>query len=349
MNVFCKFFIFSLLGNEIYGLKLSSQPILEVVTPPGLYPTEIENFCYVGERPRYSTCGAIGWFHGDQYLATVNFEAGAICTYRVDFEMFRCTPHQILYGSDLGVLRSAENLSFNPDESMVAVSINHRSQVNVYPVDKMSHLIGPDPIVVIKPPGKNVHGVRFANQSKYLVCTAVRGSDRIFVYKYNERATFSLVSFLDDQFIPYKAKSIDFTKDDSYLAIVFASNVTSEVSSPGGLVAIYPFDKKRGKIGLKPTSVYFSPEEFKGGEDIRFYKDDSLLFISDHVHDKIVILTFDKTKGEIGERVFETKNPQARISFPHGLGLSQDGNFVGISNYGTDSFSIYRLESGPSR
>ena len=154
--------------------------------------------------------------------------------------------------------------------------------------------------------------------------------------------TFNLTCKLENPYRPSKAKSIDFTKDDRYMAIVFASNVNEKQSIPNGLIAIYPFDPIRGVIATKPTCI-FRDDAFKGGEDIRFYKDDSCLLISDHVNDRIVAYRFDQIKGTIGQKIAEIGNPDAKLSFPHGIGLSSNGKFLGVANYGNDNFSIYTV------
>ena len=160
--------------------------------------------------------------------------------------------------------------------------------------------------------------------------------------------TFELVCKLENEHRPVKAKSIDFTKDDRFIAIVFASNVTQNHSNPAGLIAIHSFDKEFGTISKDPTSLYIHPDQFQGGEDIRFLKGDSHLLVSDPVHDKILIYRFDLTNGKICKKVSEIANPDARLSFPHGICPSSDGRFLGVSNYGNDNFSIYPLDAALS-
>ncbi|MBI5273923.1 MAG: beta-propeller fold lactonase family protein [Chlamydiales bacterium] len=345
-NIMSSIFVFLLISVRLFSLSISRQPVCEMSTPNSLYSSNTFQSFYVGSQQRFSTCSGVAWAPDQEYLATVNFEAGAICLYKFNQKTSQCSLFQVVYGGKAATLYSGENLSFSPDGALLAVSVNHSRAINIYKVNSKTHHIDTNPTTVIISKNPNVHGVRFSNQTNYLALTTVRGDSAVALYKRkkrNNKTEFDFISELKSEFAPLKAKSIDFTKDDNYAAVIYAVNVTKTPSSPDGLIAIYKFDRERGILGPEPTFIYHNPEEFNGGEDIRFYKDDSCIFVSDHVHHKIRVYAFDKENGTIGEKVFEIENPDARLSFPHGIGLSPDGKYIGVANYGNDNFSIYKI------
>jgi len=331
----------------IFGFSLQKIPVCEVFTPKSLYGDKIFQTSFVGDRHRFSTCGGVAWFHDNNYLATVNFEGGFICTYRFDKSDNQFIPLQIIHHTEEAPLFSAENLSFSSDGTLLAVSMNHAKQVNVYRVSTQTHLIDPVPVAIVQPKDRNVHGVRFSRDNKYLACTAVRGANLVSVYKLeekNQNLELKLVSHLPNRFLRSKPKSLDFSHDDAYVAVVYAANVIFTPNKTRGLIALYKFDKNTGIIAPEPTSVYRSKHGFDGGEDINFSPDDAYLIISEHAQDRIIVHEFDKIHGTIGKKISELKNPESRISFPHGINISSDGKYLAVAHYGDDKFSIYMID-----
>jgi len=340
----------------LLGLPINQTPLCEVFTPKALYGDKVFQTSFVGDRSRFSTCGGVAWFHDDNYLASVNFEGGFICTYKFNKSENQFIPLQTIHHTEEAPLFSAENLSFTSDGKLLAVSMNHSKQVNIYRVSPQTHLIDPEPVAIVRPKDRNVHGVRFSRDDRYLACTAVRGSNLVSIYKLegykpeacdtqeiSRKLELTPVSTLENRFLTSKPKSLDFSHDDRYVAVVYAVNVVSTPNKARGLIAIYTFDKETGVIAPEPMSVYRSKQKFDGGEDINFSLDDSFVIISEHAQDRIIIHEFDKTRGIIGKKVSEIKNPEAQLSFPHGLNISSDGKYLAVANYGDDKFSLYSI------
>jgi len=324
----------------LFGVSISNTPVCEVFTPKSLYGDKVFKISFVGDRSRASTCGGVAWFHDDNYLATVNFEGGFICTYKFNKSENQFVPLQIVHETQDAKLFSAENVTFSPDGKLLAVSMNHTKKINVYRVSTETHLIDPIPVVILQQKERNVHGIRFSHNNNYLASTTVRGSSPITIYK-REEERVKLISQLENSFKLLKPKSLDFTHDDTYIAVVYAANVINIPNKTSGLVAIFKFDKNTGIIDPNPVSLYQDNDNFDGGEDINFSPDDSCIFISEHARDRIIVHEFDKIHGKIGKRITELKNPEARLSFPHGLNISSDGKYLAVAHYGDDKFSVY--------
>ncbi len=326
-----------LLYMFLLAFAISSEPICEVVTPESVFPPERNcETCFVGEIARNSTCSGISWFHGDEYIATVHFEAGSLCTYQVNRAATQCILRQtILLDQELV---SGDHLTMNSEGNWMAVTVNHRQQIHLFRVDRMTHRIDPEPAYSIRNKDPNVHGVRFSRNGQFLLTTAIRGRGRIAVYQLD--SSMAPISYLHNKYHPLKPKSLDFSHDDEYLAVVYAANVTKVPIALDGLIAIYRFDK--GRIDPEPISTYID-EDFKGGEDIRFYPDDSALFVSDHGQNRILVYRFHN--GKIGGKIAQLENPTSRLSFPHGIAVSENGKFLAVTNYGHDNFAIYSISS----
>lgn len=322
---------------------IEKNPVCEIFTPQALYTgKKIQSF-FAGDKQRSSTCSGVAWFHNDEYIATVNFQAGCICTYHFNKSEQRCIPMQVIQQSEKAKLIGIENLSFSNDGTLLAVSVNHSQQIILYNVNKETHLIDPEPVAIEKHSDKCVHGIRFSNDGRYLACTTIRGASVITTYELKKsmnKVKLTKVADLANAFLPFKPKSLDFTKDDAYVAVVFSANVTAVPNEIGGMIAIYPFDKNTGVIDSQPTSVYINNEEFKGGEDIKFNQDDSSLFVSVQASDKIMV--FDFSQGQIGNQTHEMSKNNG-LNFPHGIGISSNGKYLGVANYGDDKFAIYAI------
>jgi len=341
--------IIILMTTELFGFLIHTTPMCEVFTPRSLHENIDQITFIVGNRKRVSTCSGVAWFHDNNYLATVNFEGGFICTYRFNKDNNQFIPLQIIHDSNDAKLVGADNIAVSDDGILLAVSINRSQQVNVYSINTETHLIDPVPAAIVKHKDPAVHGVRFSHDNNYVACTTIRGDNSVTIYKLekdkeNKKVSLALVSNLKNRFKILKPKSLDFTQDDNYVAIVYAANVTTVKNLVTGLVAIHKFDKNTGIIDEKSISIYRNNREFVGGEDINFSPDDSCIFISEHARDRILVHEFDKIHGKIGKRIAELKNPEARLSFPHGIKISSDGKYLAVANYGDDKCSIYGVD-----
>jgi 6-phosphogluconolactonase (cycloisomerase 2 family) len=327
------------------SMTITPNPLCEVFTPRELYAGTPLARCASSKRSRFSTCGGIAWFHDNKYLAVANFEGGFISTYAFDAAHHQCTPLQVFYGSQDDTLKSAELLAFSPDGSMLAVGVNRTKKIIIYAADKKTHVINPDPLLTI-PHGEDcVHGVRFSHDNNYLACSTVHGERVINFYALSRQTNTvhaELTSTLKNAFLGLRPKSLDFTKDDRFVAVVYSEHSIKETSNAGGLIAIYAFDKTTGTISPPVVSIY-KEDLFNGGEDIAFSTDDSSFIVSEQATDKVTFIAFDKTTGQIGKKLGSIQNPEAKLHLPHGISLSSDGKYLAVTNYGDDKFSIYQI------
>ena len=57
--------------------------------------------------------------------------------------------------------------------------------------------------------------------------------------------------------------------------------------------------------------------------------------------DMAILVPFEEKSGALCEGVITIGSRGAQLSFPHGIGISEDGRYLAIANYGDDKLAIY--------
>jgi 6-phosphogluconolactonase (cycloisomerase 2 family) len=329
-------------------IVIRSEPLCEVATQKELYNGKKLDYKFFGDQRRASTCSGIGWFHDNNYLATINYDGCFIATYHFNKETNQCTLLQVINTKSTAPLRGGELLSISNDGTLLAVSLNRAHALNIYSINTQTHIIDPKPLFIIKTQEPGPHGVRFSHNKKYLGCTTIHLQGDISIYALtttDEATTFSLAATLKNNFFPLRPKSLYFTKDDAYVVVSYTTKADAETAHQAhGILASYAFNQATGSIEPTPISVFQSDAILTGADDITFATDDAYLIVSEQATDKITFIAFDKTTGQIGKKLGSIQNPEAKLSFPHGISLSSDGKYLAVTNYGDDKFSIYDLK-----
>ncbi len=319
-----------------YSLLFSQAPFCTMYTPDSILTLSEKPVPFLGGR--FATCGDVQWFHND-YMATINLGGNSINTYKFDTKI---NPFQVIINKNEEYLCWPEKISFSRDENFAAISNYKNGAINIYSIDLNTHLINPIPVhILMHNPG--IHGVRFSPKNDYLAFTVISKSGSIHVYKLvtHNLNDVSLVECfnMENKHFPLKPKSLSFASDEKMMAIIYCPNIGSGLST---IVDIHAFDNNTGEIGSDKIFTY----NFLNiaAEDIIFLKNDSYIALSDQIGHKIVACSFNKENGVLAKPFVLLQNPEAQISFPHGIGASQDGKYLAVSNYGDDKFTIYAME-----
>ncbi len=327
-------------------VPFNNKPICTVYTPDSIlhHKTKYQP-CFEGIRKRWATCTGAAWFHGN-YLATLNLYGETIITYSFDEEKKEFTILQQIKNQPEAKLGHSEQLAISPDGTLLAVANNKPgvgAYFSIYTIDLTSHLINPIPIFSLPIRGF-IHNVRFSPDGKYFAYASFDSNESACVYKVvNNPSNFNLVAVYkrpNNQKL-LKAKAINFTKDNHYVVLAYAYGVTSSSGSPNfaSLLVTHPFHPD-GTLGEAICSV-------KGNftiEDIAFSKDDKAIIATDQAHDMLLIYPFDPKTGQIGSNYTSIQNPEAQLSFPHGVSVSPDGKYLVATNYGDDKFNLYQID-----
>jgi 6-phosphogluconolactonase (cycloisomerase 2 family) len=320
-------------------------PVLVHPTPGSVLPDPPGPALRLGKRSRVATCSGVAWFHGD-HLATVNLQGNTLHTYRLDPvgpTGPALVPVQTL--RDLRGLNWPDNLAFSPDGRLVAVTNSRDGAVQIYRVDLAGHRVSDEPAATVRYEGDvNPHGIAFSRCSRVLAYTTVDVPGWIRLHRVAEAGGHLEVTPLQqlrNELAPLKPKGIDFAPDGRFAVICYAANVMPEARADGRL-EIHSFDSEAG-LGEPPVSIGGAELRVGFPDDVKFFADGSHVVATDQARDAAIVVRFDARSGRLGELRMVLENPPARLSFPHGVGVSPDGRYLGITNYGDDKLNLYAI------
>ncbi len=324
---------------------LDERPEIVHYTPSSILASpEGRQFWYCNGRKRYATCSGVSWFH-DDYLACVNVLGNAIHVYRFDRAERSLTPIQTLSGAPR--MLKPENICFSPDGSLVAITDMGTGDMQICRVDSRSHAIDLEGSTTVKEPtDRTCHGVSFSSCGRFVAYTTLDkpGVVRVFrVEVENGEIRVERFQVFGNTLHPLVPKGIDFAKDGSRVAICYAPNVSrAKVRQPRGRLEIRAFDPQRG-IASEPLSVSSWRHAIRGTDDVRFFGGDAFVVLTQQGDDSALVVSVDPRTSRLGRATQTLRNPTACLSFPHGAGVSPDGRWVAITNYGDDKLGIYSV------
>jgi 6-phosphogluconolactonase (cycloisomerase 2 family) len=325
------------------AFTISSRPFCSVYTPDSiLNDKHLFKPLFVGKRQRYATCTGAAWFHNN-YLAVLNLYGNKLIIYRFNEQKNEFTLLQEINNTHGMQLRFPEHLDVSPDGRLLAVANSKLPSINLYSIDRINHLINPIPIFSQQAHGL-IHNVRFTPDGKYLAYASFDTEKSLCIYRITNKAN---TIYLRPIYIQanneklLKLKAINFTHNNHYAILAYAFAVNSTLDNPcESLLVIHRFNDSDGSLGDRICSV-------KGNfstEDITLADNDHAVVLSDQNDDLLVFYPFDPDTGYIDEHYMLMKNPEAQLSFPHGVAVSPDGHYLAVANYGDDKFNLYQIQ-----
>ena len=293
----------------------------------------------VGNRSRHATCIGAAWFH-DHYLATVNLYGEHIITYHFDEEKKEFTILQQIRNQPNALLEYPEHIAISHDGTILAVCNNHhKAFISLYSIDAQTHLIDPTPFFTLFSHGF-LHNVSFSPDDTYLASASFDKKESICVYKLQANSSTKALklAYKGANVRPdLKLKGVNFTQDGRYVILAYAYAISASPHLESEL-AIHPFNKD-GTIGEIISSV-------KGNfsfDGVAFFNNDTAIVAPDQAHDSLLIYPFNPETGLIEDNCTIIQNPDAQLSFPHGVAICQNGNYLVVTNLGDDTFNLYHL------
>lgn len=345
------------------------EPILLHTTPHSALARPVDHAPrIIRERPRRATCSGVAWFHGD-CLATIHLVDNALHTYRFDAEARTLTPIQSLV--DLDCFAKPENLAFSRDGLLLATTNSRDGAVHVFAVDPETHLVDPQPRATLRTEGDvNAHGVSFSPCSRFLAFTTVDEPGFVRVCRIHRDASgridAEVIQSLPNAHAPLKPKGIDFSPDGRFVSICYSPNAarmkkrsivrffagiagTFGDRRGNGFLLVHPHAE--GRIARDPIPGAKRRLRLNNPDDVKYFPNRSLLVVTDQAADTATLVQLEERSGALRERVMTLANPPAQLSFPHGIGISEDGRYLAIANYGDDKLAIYAPwgEADPDR
>jgi len=320
---------------------INSKPICTVYTQNSiLNHKERYKPNFVGSRKRYSTCTGAAWFHGN-YLAVLNLHGENITTYRFDEEKKEFIILQHITNQQGARLRQPENLAISPDGRLLAVA-DASNYLKIYAIDLNSHVVDSQPIVVWPAKGL-IHNVRFTSDGAYLAHPSWDKNKTICIYKVvNNAEHITLVPVYEgEKYSPLlKLKAVNFTHNSQYAVLAYCARVGFSKGAPiKSLLVSHTFNQD-GTIGEIISSIKGN----FGIEDIAFIDNDRQIVASDQANDVLRVYFFDPQTGQIENSHTLVQNPEAQLSFNHGLAVSPNGDYLVVANNGDDKFHLYQID-----
>ncbi len=328
------------LTSVLRGLPGELKYITTVFTPDSILQNK-QNYkpLLFGKRWRYGTCTGVAWFH-DTYLATLNLYGEKINTYKFDEETKTFNSVQQVQNQSLDY---PEQMNVSPDGIVLVISNVKKepSIINFYTIDLQTHHINPTPFLTIPARGL-VHNLRFSPDGRYFLYSSFDDEKSLCIYKVvRDSETIQLVHIntYASGFTLLKTKAVNFTQDSNYIVRGYALSLKESQKRPlESLLVVHRFYSD-GSIGELVSSA-------KGNwalEDMVLAQNDSAIIISDQANDSLYQYSFNPITGQIGDGQPIAQTPEGQLSFPHGLGISQNGRYLAVTNYGNDSVNIYEL------
>lgn len=324
---------------------IDSSPICVVSTPNSILNRK-ENYipAYVCDRQRYGTCTGAAWFH-DNHLAVLNLYGKKIIIYKFNPEEKKFDTIQEINNQLGAKLTNSENLTVSPDGSLLALcSDGPCPGLKIYTINPETHMIHPEPIFSL--PAKDlVHNVKFASDGKHLAYVTFHNDDSIVIYRVHadrDSLNLQLTCTKKNTLKLMKAKAIGFTKNNKFVVVAYSLPLhDSQKNQLESLLVSYEFDNKNGIVGNPVCSI----KQALCIEDLALLHDDSALILSNQDKDVVRIYEFDKYNGQIVDEGYDVlQNPEAQLSFPHGIAVSQDEKYLVVANYGDDKFNLYQIK-----
>jgi len=232
-------------------------------------------------------------------------------------------------------------MAISPDETLLALTDALKPAIHFYTITS-DHHVSKRPILSLPQKGL-VHNVRFSPNGNHCACLCYDTHRALLIYAIDHTRTDNLKlrkTFCESNYSKLRLKAIYFTKNGHFAILAYALSIVDSTRMPHeSRLVVRPFDQAQGTLGDVICTV---PGTFSI-EDLCLSRDEMRLFATDQAHDQLLIYPFNPDTGTISPHYVAHSNPDAQLSFPHGLNITRDGNYLAVTSYGDDSCNIYAL------
>jgi 6-phosphogluconolactonase (cycloisomerase 2 family) len=322
-------------------------PLCSIYTPNSILAHQ-EDYkpLYVGLRQRYGTCTGAAWFH-EYYLAVLNLLGKKIIVYKFNPVLLTFTALQEINNLQGANLCNSENLVASPDGTLLAVCSDKPSAgITLYAIDQETHRINPLPLLFV-PARQLIHNVRFSHDGAYLATVGWDNKAAVCIYQVlKEDNNVRLKKVYQKAHIPsLKPKGIYFSHNNKFVIICYSTPLSATPAfTSRSKIEIYPFNYSEGSLANMICNIT-NEEGSESFEDLALINNDTTLVLSNQMNDSLVMYPFNPHTGQLDNHPQLIQNPQAQLSFPHGLALSPNGKYLVVTNYGDDKCNLYQIKN----
>jgi len=282
--------------------------------------------------PHYSLINSVD-FHPKKNLFCVTYtHNNRVVLYKIDTTG---NPEIVQSLSNpLANLSEPQHAVFSPDGEKIVVANWTNQTLTIYKREK-SGLFCATPAATIPSPSRltrhRPHGIAFSPCGNFLAIAYGAASycgRAIALFRMEKEGIgCALVSVLEST-LPGIPKGITFSPDGSCLLVTF---------SDANSLVIFNLDRKDAAILPTPQQVIQGQEtKISRPEDVKISPDGSYCAVTNSNQHTVTFYPFDKTSNQITQCTpsYVLQNPEALLSFPHGIAFSPDGSFVSITQFG---------------
>lgn len=316
-----------LIGASLEAVSISPNPISVFYTLNSILNHTSTNPLFVGNRARWATCSDVRWSPDGSYLASIGLLDHTLWFYHFDGSVLHPILHHVIPKSQMN---APEKLIFSPDGNALAI-VGYNS-IAFFSVSDGQH--APQLLHALREKIGILHDAAFSPIENYFAYVTASQPFGIYLFK-KEGEKLKKIQSIFENFGQACPKAITFSEDNRFLIVVFARNAGSkELES---YLAVYAFNEK-----IEVPAIRM--QHYEGSlESVALSADGKAIYCADQALDRVLSFSFDPQTGAVGKPVVVLKNPEARLSFPHGIGVSPDGKYLAVSNYGDDKITIYEI------
>ncbi len=279
-------------------------------------------------RSTYSLLNSVDFHPKEPIFCVTHTHNNIIRLYRIDNDM-----HPVLIQTIKGVsaqLKEPQHAVFSPDGKKIVVANWTDRSLNVY-LRKNNGLFEKKPIHTVFLPEalhqSKPHGIAFSPSGQYLAvaCGASHEFKNGLALFENIGYRLKHVDILTHDQLPGIPKGICFSPDGTCLLVTFCE--------PSGL-AIFHFDGK--KINPLPKQIIQGDHTgLSRPEDIKLMPKRPYCSVSNSDKNTVTFYHFDKSTNTIADTpCWSLKNPEAHLTFPHGIAFSAEGSYLAVTQFG---------------
>jgi WD40 repeat protein len=316
-----------LIGASLEAVSISPEPISVFYTLNSVLSNPPKRQLIVGNRSRWATCTDVRWSPDGSYLASLGLLDHTLWFYHFDGTTLQPISHYVLSNSEIN---APEKLIFSPDGNSLAI-VGYNS-IAFFSASDGQH--APQLLHASREKIGILHDAAFTSDGNYFAYITVSQPCGIHLFK-KEGEKLIKIQFALETFGSSCPKGIAFSEDNQFLIVVFARNAGSKKLE--SYLAVYAFNEK-----IKFPAI--SMQSYEGSlESVAFSVDCKAIYCADQALDRVLSFSFDPQTGALGELTVALQNPEACLSFPHGIGISPDGKYLAVSNDGDDKITIYEI------
>jgi len=323
---------------ELVLSHVAERSVLEGAGARALVPFEVAG------RRRFASCSGVAWFRAD-HLAVVNLNGGHLRVYRFhpDGAEGAGARLELLHETSEGIARP-EDVTVSPDGSLLAITHSSSDDHGVSIHHLGARTFAFESGLMLRR-GRAFHGLNLSPDSRHLAFTQIGDPGRVEVVS-TTAPEFPRTCLIESREGPLKPKSVAFSRDGRYAAIVKSLNVERRAGAiaSSGQLAVHAYAAERGTIAAQPMALLATSDASLGNAEMCTFLPTAhgtpyRLLVANQGADAVSRFEFDAPR-----RILSFTGTFAEgLSFPHGIDASEDGRHVAVTNYGDDSLRIFRV------